>query len=219
MTLDQKNQTIFNRILSAEIDIASAKFKTGDLEEYEKVSLYNQLGKISKSPIYISDKDNGSIGEICGIIRKLRYLRDIQLAVVDYFDLIDMSDQYTFGIGNSEEDKMDFILRELKRLARELNIPIIVLSQLDSKRVSTPGNKPLINHIKSSLQTFADMILLIYRFDYYRIDVDEFGRDLRNIIEVDVAKNKNGCGERFYLKLDKSNGQVSNVTMTNDAYI
>jgi replicative DNA helicase len=122
----------------------------------------------------------------------LKAQHDIKLVIIDYIQL--MSAGMDRGSGNREQE-ISAISRSLKSLAKELNIPVIALSQLNRSVEQRPNKKPLLSDLRESgaIEQDADMVMFIYRPEYYKIDVDELGNDTKGMAELIIAKHRNGA--------------------------
>ena len=164
--------------------------RTGRLENYEWEQLEYKINDLEKAPIYVDDTPAISIFEFRAKSRRLKQKYDIQAIVIDYLQLMTGSKD-----SGSREQEVSNISRSLKSIAKELDIPIIALSQLNRSVEMRSGNKrPQLSDLRESgaIEQDADLVLFIHRPEYYGIDVDEEGNSLKGVAEIIVAKHRNG---------------------------
>ncbi len=209
-SLEMSSLQLVNRLISMETEIASEKLRKGQLEEYEWQQLHNQVDKLSNVPLYIDDTPGISIFELRAKCRRLKMQHDIQMIIIDYLQLM------TGGGDNkgNREQEISMISRGLKGLAKELNVPVIALSQL-SRAVETRGGskRPQLSDLRESgaIEQDADIVSFIYRPEYYQILEDEEGNSLKGIGEIIVAKHRNGALDSVRLKWDGQYAKFSNL--------
>lgn len=192
-SLEMSAVQLVTRLISSESEISGEKLRKGNLEDYEWEQLTKKVGPLLESPMYIDDTPALSVFELRAKCRRLKEQHDIQMVVIDYIQLM------TAGIdtknGNREQE-ISTISRSLKSLAKELNIPVIVLSQLN-RSVETRGGskKPQLSDLRESgaIEQDADMVLFIYRPEYYGIDQDEDDRPTAGMAKLIIAKHRNGA--------------------------
>jgi replicative DNA helicase len=198
-SLEMSSVQLVNRLISAEAELESEKLKKGNLEDYEWQQLVHKTAKLSSAPIFIDDTPALSILELRAKCRRLKAQHDIQLVVIDYLQLMSGDSS---GKGNREQE-IASISRALKNLAKELNVPVIALSQL-SRSVETRGGdkKPQLSDLRESgsIEQDADMVIFLYRPDYYGITEDENGMPLQGTGEVIIGKHRNGSLGSVHLK-------------------
>ncbi|MEM7382809.1 MAG: replicative DNA helicase [Bacteroidota bacterium] len=199
-SLEMAALQLANRLIASEAELESDKIKKGNLADHEWQQLIHKTAQLSQAPIYIDDTPALSVFELRAKSRRLKAKHEVQLIVVDYLQL--MSGEATRGSGNREQE-IAHISRALKSLAKELNVPIIALSQL-SRAVETRGGnkKPLLSDLRESgsIEQDADMVLFLYRPEYYGITEDDIGNPIQGLAEVIVAKNRNGSLDSVMLK-------------------
>ena len=183
--LEMSKEQVGNRILCSEAMIDSNKVRTGQLGDDDWVKLANTIGSLSEAPIYIDDTPGISIMEIRAKCRKLKLEKDIGLVVIDYLQLI----QGTGGRNSSREQEISEISRSLKIIAKELNIPVIALSQLARATEKRDDKRPMLSDLRESgaIEQDADIVMFLYRDDYYNKESEK-----RNIAEVIIAKQRGG---------------------------
>ncbi|MFM9052671.1 MAG: replicative DNA helicase, partial [Bacteroidota bacterium] len=199
-SLEMSADQLVKRMVSSETGIPSDKLRKGTLDETEWQKLVTQTGRLSQAPLYIDDTPALSVFEFRSRCRRLKAMHDIQLVIVDYLQL--MRADLDNKSGNREQE-ISTISRSLKAVAKELNIPIIALSQL-SRQVETRGGtkRPQLSDLRESgaIEQDADMVMFIYRPEYYGMEFDENNNSVRGIAEVIIAKHRNGALDTVNLK-------------------
>jgi replicative DNA helicase len=199
-SLEMSSLQLVNRLISAEAELDSEKIKKGNLADYEWSQLNHKISSLSTAPIFIDDTPALSIRELRAKCRRLKSQHDIQLIIIDYLQLMSGNDG---GKGGNREQEIASISRALKGIAKELNIPVIALSQL-SRSVETRGGdkKPQLSDLRESgsIEQDADMVIFLYRPEYYKITEDEMGNPTQGMGEVIIAKHRNGSLETVQLK-------------------
>lgn len=199
-SLEMSADQLVKRMVSSETGIAAEKLRKGTLDEVEWQKLVSQTGKLSQAPLYIDDTPALSVFEFRSRCRRLKAMHDIQMVIVDYLQL--MRADLDTKSGNREQE-ISTISRSLKAVAKELNVPIIALSQL-SRQVETRGGskRPQLSDLRESgaIEQDADMVLFIYRPEYYGMEFDEDNNSTRGVAEVIIAKHRNGALETVKLK-------------------
>lgn len=193
-SLEMSNLQLVNRLLSNACEIEGSKIKTGDLTPIEWQRLQSRGSLLKGSPLYVDDTPSLSVLELRTKARRLVRERNIQLIIIDYLQLMNASGM-KFG---SREQEVSMISRSLKQLAKELNIPIIALSQLNrSVESRTNDNKrPQLSDLRESgaIEQDADIVCFIHRPEYYlRSGEDASGNDIRGKAEFIIAKHRSGA--------------------------
>lgn len=184
--LEMSKDQLVNRILCIEAMVDSNKIMTGKLEEDDWSKLAGVVGPISDSGIYIDDTPGISIMEIRTKCRKLKMEKNIGLIIIDYIQLVQGSSNRRNG---TREQEIAEISRSLKILAKELNVPVIALSQLSRAVEQRPDHRPMLSDLRESgsIEQDADIVMFLYRDDYYNPDSEE-----KDISEVIIAKHRAG---------------------------
>ena len=184
--LEMSKDQLVNRMLCMEAMVDSNKVMTGKLDEDDWSKLASVVGPMSDAGIYIDDTPGISITEIRTKCRKLKMEKDIGLVVIDYIQLIQGTGSRKNG---SREQEIAEISRSLKILAKELNVPVIALSQLSRAVESRPDHRPMLSDLRESgsIEQDADIVMFLYRDDYYNPDSEE-----KDISEVIMAKHRSG---------------------------
>jgi replicative DNA helicase len=196
-SLEMASLQLVTRLMSAEADLEGDKIRRGKLQDFEMQQLVHKTSRLSSAPIFIDDTPALSILELRAKCRRLKAEHNIQLVVVDYLQLM------RGEIGGNREQEIASISRALKGVAKELNIPVIALSQL-SRGVETRGGdkRPQLSDLRESgsIEQDADIVMFLYRPEYYKITVDEDGMPTQGMAEVIIAKHRNGSLENIRLK-------------------
>lgn len=199
-SLEMSAVQLVNRMISAEAEIDSEKLKKGTLAPHEWTQLHQRIDRLMRAPIFIDDTPALSILELRAKCRRLKQQHDIQMVVIDYLQL--MQGDGGKGGGNREQE-IASISRALKNLAKELNVPVIALSQL-SRAVETRGGdkRPQLSDLRESgsIEQDADMVAFLYRPEYYGFTQDEAGNSVQGIGEVIMAKNRSGSLDTIQLR-------------------
>ncbi len=200
-SLEMSSVQLVNRLISAEAELESEKIKRGDLKDYEWEQLLHKTSKLSEAPIFIDDTPGLSILELRAKSRRLVAQHGVKLIIIDYLQL--MTGDASKNAGGNREQEIASISRALKGIAKELNVPVLALSQL-SRAVETRGGdkKPQLSDLRESgsIEQDADMVMFLYRPEYYGITEGEDGTPLAGTGEVIIAKHRNGRLENVQLK-------------------
>lgn len=208
-SLEMSSLQLVNRLIASETEISGEKLKKGTLEPYEWEQLNTRIGKLTNAPIYINDTPGLSVFELRAQCRRLKAEKDIQMVIIDYLQLMSGSGE---SKGNREQE-ISTISRAIKGIAKELNIPVIALSQL-SRAVETRGGdkRPQLSDLRESgaIEQDADMVMFIYRPEYYNILNDEDGNSTQGLGELIIAKHRNGSTEDVRIKFENHLAKFSN---------
>lgn len=191
-SLEMSSIQLVTRLISSETQLSADKLKKGNLENYEWEQLNAKIGKLVDAPLYIDDTPALSIFELRAKCRRLKAQHNIQMIVIDYIQLMSTGGD---NKGNREQE-ISTISRSLKALAKELNVPVITLSQLNRSVETRGGSKrPILSDLRESgaIEQDADMVMFIYRPEYYKIDQDEEGNSTKGTAELIIAKHRNGA--------------------------
>jgi replicative DNA helicase len=192
-SLEMASVQLVQRLISSESELSAEKLKKGQLENHEFQQLHVKIGKLSEAPLFIDDTPALSIFEMRAKCRRLKAQHDISLVIVDYLQLM------TAGVENNRgnrEQEISTISRSLKSIAKELNVPVIALSQL-SRAVETRGGdkRPQLSDLRESgaIEQDADMVMFIHRPEYYGFTQDAEGNNTAGVAEIIIAKHRNGA--------------------------
>lgn len=212
-SLEMSSVQLITRLISSETGLSSEKLRTGKLEQHEWEQLSIKVKDLEKAPLFIDDTPSLSIFDLRAKSRRLASQHGIKLIIVDYLQL--MTAGGSKGPGNREQE-ISTISRNLKALAKELNIPVIALSQL-SRQVETRGSskRPLLSDLRESgaIEQDADIVSFIYRPEYYKIDEwdDDERTPTEGQAEFIIAKHRNGSLENIRLKFIGNLGKFDNL--------
>ena len=192
-SLEMSNVQLVNRLISSVCEIPGEKIRNGQLAVYEWAQLDFKLRDLLDAPLYVDDTPSLSIFELRSKARRLVREHKVQIIIIDYLQLMNASGM---AYGNRQEE-VSTISRSLKGLAKELNIPIVALSQLNrgvENREGEEGKRPQLSDLRESgaIEQDADMVCFIHRPEYYKIYTSADGTDLRGMAEIIVAKHRNG---------------------------
>lgn len=203
-SLEMSAGQLVQRILSAESEIWLEKISRGKMEEHEMKQLYARgIQRLSQAPLFIDDTPALNIFELRAKCRRLKNKHNIGMVIIDYLQLMSGTGE---GRNSNREQEISNISRNLKGLAKELNIPIIALSQL-SRAVEQRGAKegsrvPQLSDLRESgaIEQDADMVMFLYRPEYYDLTTSAEGENIKGLTEVKIAKHRNGTLETIKLK-------------------
>lgn len=202
-SLEMSSIQLVNRLISAEAELESEKIKKGKLADYEWEQLVHKTARLTDAPIFIDDTPALSVLELRAKCRRLKAQHNIQLIIIDYLQLMSGDSSKSGGGGGNREQEIASISRALKNIAKELSVPVIALSQL-SRAVETRGGdkRPQLSDLRESgsIEQDADMVMFLYRPEYYGITEDEKGNSTLNVGEVIIAKHRNGSLDTVPLK-------------------
>ncbi len=184
-SLEMSKEQMGNRILCSEAMVDSNKVRTGKIEDEDWAKLALASGDLSESQIFIDDTPGISIMEIRAKCRKMKLEKNIGLVVIDYLQLVQGSSKK----GGSREQEISEISRSLKILAKEINVPVIALSQLSRAPEQRPDHRPMLSDLRESgaIEQDADIVMFLYRDDYYNEESEK-----KNVAEVIIAKHRAG---------------------------
>jgi len=192
-SLEMSAVQLINRLIAAEAEISSTQLKQGKLSEAEWSRMHQRIAKLEQSKIFIDDTPALSVLELRAKARRLKAQHNIQLIAVDYLQLMSGGEQ---GNKGNREQEIAYISRSLKNIAKELDIPVIALSQLSRAVEQRGGDKrPQLSDLRESgsIEQDADLVLFLYRPEYYGITEDEEGNPTAGVGEVIIAKHRNGA--------------------------
>ena len=192
-SLEMSNVQLVNRLISNVCEISGKKILNGQLDDEEWSRLDKSISALQNAPIYIDDTPGMSIFELRTKARRLVREKGVKIIMIDYLQLMNASGA-RFG---SRQEEVSTISRSLKGLAKELNIPVLALSQLNrtvENRDGLEGKRPQLSDLRESgaIEQDADMVLFVHRPEYYRLFQDEKGNDLRGKAQIIIAKHRKG---------------------------
>lgn len=183
-SLEMSKEQLVNRLFSLESRVDAQLLRSGNLADSDWEKLIEGAGTIGRSKLIIDDTPGISISELRSKCRKYKLEHDLKLIIIDYLQLMSGN-----GKTDSRQQEISDISRSLKSLARELNVPVIALSQLSRQVEQRPDHRPMLSDLRESgaIEQDADVVMFIYRDDYYNKDTPD-----KNIAEIIIAKQRNG---------------------------
>ncbi|BDU67410.1 MAG: replicative DNA helicase [Candidatus Tyloplasma litorale] len=209
ISLEMPSDQLFTRLITSESKTSFKSLISKGQNEISKYKLDEAIKKVSALKIWIDDSPTMKINELIWKVRKFKRINDINMVVIDYLQLIQDDEKSN----ESRQQMVSNISRKLKALARELDIPIIALSQLSRKVEDRNDKRPIMSDIRESgaIEQDADIIMFLYRDDYYENDSENKG-PLSNL-EVNVAKHRNGSTGKINLGLNLETGAITSQLM------
>ena len=199
-SLEMSSVQLVNRLIASETELGSEKIRNGKLSEEEWQQLHSKIKALIKAPIYVDDTPALSIFELRAKCRRLQQRYGIKVLIIDYLQLMTAGADMR---GNREQE-VSMISRQLKIIAKELNIPVIALSQLNRGVEQRTGDakKPMLSDLRESgaIEQDADMVLFIHRPERYGIMEDSMGNSLKGIADIIIAKHRNGAVGEIQLR-------------------
>ena len=208
-SLEMSSLQLVNRLISGEAEIPTEDIRRGRFTEKDYKYFFQRTKRLTEAPIFIDDTPALSIFELRAKARRLKQQHNIQLIIIDYLQLMSSS-----GKGGTREQEISNISRSIKEIAKELEIPIIALSQL-SRGVETRGGekRPMLSDLRDSgaIEQDADIVSFIYRPEYYKIEQWNDGQPCINQAEIMIAKHRNGSLNDIRLKFIGKYAKFSNL--------
>ncbi len=185
-SLEMSREQLVNRMLASEAMVDSQRMRTGKLEDSDWQKVARALGPLSEAPIYIDDTPGTTIMEIRAKCRRLKIEKNLGLVVIDYLQLMQGKGG---GKSDNRQQEISEISRSLKILAKEINVPVITLSQLSRAPEQRQDHRPILSDLRESgaIEQDADIVMFLYRDDYYNPETDK-----KNVAEAIIAKHRAG---------------------------
>ena len=218
-SLEMSNVQLVNRLIMNVCEIEGDKIKTGKFNKEETKRLYTKINIMKGAPLYLDDTPSLSIFELRSKARKLVSEQKVKMIIIDYLQLMNAQGS-NFG---SREQEVSIISRSLKALAKELDIPVIALSQLNrgvEARSGIEGKTPQLADLRESgaIEQDADMVCFIHRPEYYHIYSDEkTGKSLQGLAQIIIAKHRNGATDSVWLRFRGKYAKFQNEDEAIDA--
>ena len=186
-SLEMSKEQLVNRLFSLESSVEAKRLRNGQLTDADWKALIESAGNIGRSKLIIDDTPSISVNELRKKCRKYKLEKGLDIIIIDYLQLMSGSGRST----DSQQQVISDISRSLKAIARELNVPVLALSQLSRAVESRPDKRPMLSDLRESgaIEQDADMVMFIYRDDYYNRDP---GNEKKGISEIIIAKQRNG---------------------------
>lgn len=211
-SLEMSAQQLVHRLFAMESGIPSDHISKGNLTDVEWSKLWENVSKLNTSNLIIDDTPALSVFDLRAKCRRLKHKYDIQMIIIDYLQLMQTGSDSSKQGGNREQE-ISYISRSLKALAKELNVPVIALSQLNRSVETRGGTKrPQLSDLRESgsIEQDADMVLFIFRPEYYKIDTFEDNEPAANMAEIMFAKNRHGSTDNVRIQF------ISHLTKFSD---
>ncbi|MDQ7009729.1 MAG: replicative DNA helicase [Candidatus Gracilibacteria bacterium] len=201
-SLEMSKEQLTDRMIASAMEINSWKLAKGELEDHEFAKIGEAMEILSGANIYIDDTAGGNLGDLKSKCRRLQMESGVDLVIIDYLQLM------TNGNSMNRVQEVSEISRGIKELARELNVPIIALSQLSRTLESRPDKRPIMSDLRESgsIEQDADIIMMLYREEYY----DEF-TDRKGVTDILIRKNRNGPIGNTELMFEKNNQKFKQI--------
>ena len=218
-SLEMSNVQLVNRLIMNVCELEGDRIKTGKMSQEETRRLNTKINIMKGKPLYLDDTPSLSIFELRSKARKLVHEHGVRMIIIDYLQLMNASG-VSFG---SREQEVSIISRGLKGLAKELDIPIIALSQLNrgvEARQGVEGKTPQLSDLRESgaIEQDADLVCFIHRPEYYHLyNDDKTGKDLRGLAQIIVAKHRNGATDSIWLRFRGKYAKFQNEDEAIDA--
>jgi replicative DNA helicase len=211
-SLEMSKQQLAQRMLCSRGQIDAHKLRKGMLQSHEYAHLANVVGELAKAPIWVDDSSSLTPLELRAKARRLKLQHDVKLIMLDYMQLMDNP-----GPENRQQ-QISEISRNIKAVARDLNIPVIALSQLNRASEGRDGHKPRMSDLRESgsIEQDADVVMLLHREDYYKMSDADFQPD--NIAEIIIAKQRNGPTGTVKLTFMNKTTRFENLSSQVDAF-
>jgi replicative DNA helicase len=210
-SMEMGTEQLIRRMLSAESKVFMDSIQSGRVSDGEVKSIYNAAESLAKTNIYFDDTPGLTVNDLKARARRAKRKKNIGIIFIDYMQLMSGESK-----GQNREQEISTISRNLKALAKELNVPIISLSQLSRKVEERSDKEPQLSDLRESgaIEQDADMVMFIYRPEYYGIDTDENGESTDGLTIVKIAKHRNGSLDTIKLKANLSIQQFTDWTST-----
>lgn len=205
-SLEMSKEQLVQRMLCSEGGVDSQRLRVGDLDDKEWAMLINAAGRVSAAPLYIDDTAGITAMELRSKARRLKAEQGLSLIVIDYIQLMQGRPSKN---GDNRQQEISEISRSLKALARELDVPVVALSQLSRGVESRQVKKPMLSDLRESgsLEQDADIVMFLYREDYYDKDTEN-----KNITDIIIAKHRNGPVDTIQLFFQKEFTKFENLS-------
>lgn len=206
-SLEMSARQLTQRLLTSEAKVNAQNARTGKLSQNDLHAVVEAAGKLGLAPIFIDDSDGLGILELRAKCRRLKSEHNIGLVLVDYLQLMEGQSR------DNREQEIANISRSLKGLAKELDIPVVALSQLNRNAEDRKDKRPQLSDLRESgaIEQDADVVAFIYRASYYGIETDKDGRSTKGVAEIIVGKHRNGPTGTVKLSFETDFARFSNL--------
>ncbi|PCJ66486.1 MAG: replicative DNA helicase [Bacteroidetes bacterium] len=208
-SLEMSSLQLVKRLIASEAELSSEKIRSGKLEEHEWQQLHTKISTIEDAKLVIDDTPALTILDLKAKARRIHRKRGLDMIIIDYLQLM-RAEEGNKSAGNREQE-ISYISRSLKGLAKELNIPVIALSQLSRAVEQRQDKRPMLSDLRESgsIEQDADLVTFIFRPEYYGITQDEEGNDTTGLTEIIIRKHRNGSPGTVNLKFIKHFGKFA----------
>ena len=209
ISLEMSKEQLVERMFCGLLGVDSWKLHKGKLTETDFERMGPVMDKLGSAPIFIDDSMGSSMSELRAKVRRLHMEHGLDILMIDYLQLMSGDNPM------NRVQEISEISRSLKELARELNIPILALSQLSRSVESRPDKRPILSDLRDSgsIEQDADVVMMLYREDYY--DPENCPEEEKNILEVNVIKHRNGGLGRIPVHFDRARMKFTDINKTN----
>tara|TARA_B100001758_G_C18416716_1_gene620653 strand:+ start:1817 stop:3301 length:1485 start_codon:yes stop_codon:yes gene_type:complete len=210
-SLEMSSEQLVNRLIASEAELGASKLRKGDLADHEMVQLHEKIKHLSEAPIFIDDTPGLTVFELRAKARRLVKNHAVGIIMIDYLQLM-----HAGGNPGNREQEISTISRSLKGIAKELQIPVIALSQVNrgvENRTGVGSKRPMLSDLRESgaIEQDADIVTFIYRPEYYKIYEWDNGDDSRGQGELIIAKHRNGSLKNVRLKFTAEFAKFSDL--------
>lgn len=208
VSLEMSKEQIVERMLCAELEVDSWKLHKGKLDDTDFERMGGVLDKLSNAPMFVDDTMGSSIAELRAKARRLQMEHGLDILLVDYLQLMTANSSSSAQMTNRVQEISE-ISRSLKQLARELHIPVIALSQLSRSVESRPDKRPVLSDLRDSgsIEQDADIVMMLYRDDYYNPE-----SEVPNELEINIIKHRNGAIGRVSIHFDRKRMKFADLS-------
>ncbi len=215
-SLEMSSVQLITRLIANETGINSETLRKGKLSTQEWDRLLSQVSALEKAPLYIDDTPSLKVFDLRAKCRRLASEKGVKLIVIDYLQLMTSGD----GKNGNREQEISTISRSLKSLAKELQVPVIALSQLSREVEKRPGKRPMLSDLRESgaIEQDADIVSFIYRPEYYKIETWEDNTPSAGQAEFIIAKHRNGSLDDVRLAFDGPLAKFSDLKFSDMPY-
>lgn len=212
-SLELSKVQLVNRLIANVSRVSNERIRSGQLEKNEWSNIETGVSSMLGAPLYVDDSPSLSVSDLRVKARKLVHEYGVKMIIIDYLQLMNTSE----GSSESRQEEVTTISRSLKLLARELDIPVLVLSQLNRSVEQNSSNnldcmRPKLSDFRESgaIELDADLVCFIHRLDYYKIMKDQYGNDTKGVAEIIIAKHLYGTVGDVRLHFDKEHAAFTN---------
>jgi replicative DNA helicase len=210
-SLEMSETQLMTRLMAGEAEVHSQKFRSGDIQDLELEQLHKKTARLVNSNLFIDDTPGLTAFELRSKCRRLKQKEGIKMIILDYIQLMGTRSQDRRGMNREQE--ISNISRNLKIIAKELDIPVIALSQLSREVEKRTSKMPVLADLRESgsIEQDADQVLFIYRPEYYGLNEDDEGNPTQGMAKIRIAKNRNGPLKTITLRWIEQFAKFANI--------